>query len=381
MSKTTFIDHVRIRGFRSLANVELSGIPKAAVLIGANGSGKSNFIRFFEMLSWMLGPRRLAEFVEMQGGADDQLYGGSRRTSRIEAEVRLRTEAGRNDYKFMLSRAHPDRFIFAEEAFRSIPQNYDTETDWYYLGSGHREAKIIEAVQSQSPDFFAWFEANPLVAEVIVKRLWNYSIYQFHDTSDESNFKKKWDAEDNHQLRSDGGNLAAVLYRLEQEDVRVYEDICWQIGRVLPGFDRFAIEEEYGKVLLRWKAKWSDKTFGAHVTSDGSLRAFALVTLLRMPTDMLPDVVLLDEPELGLHTSAVGLIGGMIASRSHERQIIVATQSPHLVDTFDIDQVFVMDLKEGQTLCRKLDPDAYKQWIEHYSTGELWEKNILGGRP
>ena len=149
-------------------------------------------------------------------------------------------------------------------------------------------------------------------------------------SSYESNYKKKWDVSDNRQLRSDGGNLAAVLYRLEQEDVRTYEDICRQIGRVLPGFDRFAIEEEYGKVLLRWKAKWADKTFGAHVTSDGSLRAFALVTLLRMPANMLPDVILLDEPELGLHTSAVGLIGNMIASRSHERQIIVATQSPQL---------------------------------------------------
>ena len=47
MNKTTFIDQVRIQGFRSLADVEFLGIPKAAVLIGANGSGKSNFIRFF----------------------------------------------------------------------------------------------------------------------------------------------------------------------------------------------------------------------------------------------------------------------------------------------------------------------------------------------
>ena len=189
----------------------------------------------------------------------------------------------------------------------------------------------------------------------------NIAAYQFHDTSYESNFKKKWDVSDNRQLRSDGGNLAAVLYRLEQEDVKAYEDICRHIGRVLPGFDHFAIEEEYGKVLLRWKAKWTDKTFGAHVTSDGSLRAFALVTLLRMPARMLPDVVLLDEPELGLHPSAVGLIGNMIVSRSRERQIIVATQSARLVDSFDIDQIFVMDLEEGQTRCRKLGSRCLRQ--------------------
>ena len=376
------IEFVRIRGFRSLADVELSEIPKAAVLIGANGSGKSNFIRFFELLNWMLKSRKLAEFVEMQGGTDDQLHGGYRRTSRIEAEVRLRTEAGRNDYRFMLSRAHPDRFIFAEEAFRSIPKNYETEIDWYYLGSGHREAKIVEAVQSQPSDFFAWFEANPLVAEVIVKRLWNYSIYQFHDTSNESNFKKKWDAEDNNSLLSHGGNLAAVLLRLEREDIKRYELICQHISRILPVFDRFQIEESYGKVLLRWKAKWTDKTFSAHLTSDGSLRFFALVTLLNLPPEMLPDVILLDEPELGLHPSAVALVGGMIKSLAEERQVFVATQSPLLVDEFDLDEIFVLELQDGRTEFSKLSPDDYQVWLDdNFTSGELWQKNLLGGRP
>ena len=108
---------------------------------------------------------------------------------------------------------------------------------------------------------------------------------------------------------------------------------------------------------LRWKAKATDKTFGAHLTSDGSLRFFALVTLLNLPPEMLPNVILLDEPELGLHPAAIDLIGGMIKTLAEERQIIVATQSPLLVDTFGLDEILVLDLhQDGHTEFRKLVP-------------------------
>ena len=207
-------------------------------------------------------------------------------------------------------------------------------------------------------------------------------MYQFHDTSDTSVFKKKWDLEDNNQLLTHGGNLAAVLYRLEREDVSRYELICHTIGRVLPVFDRFGIEESYGKVSLRWKAKGNEKTFGAYLTSDGSLRFFALVTLLNLPPEMLPDVLLLDEPELGLHPVAVGLVGGMIEALAQERQVIVATQSPLLVDAFELGEIIVLDLKEGRTELRKLTPEDYRVWLdEGFTLGELWQKNLLGGYP
>ena len=379
MSKPAFIDRIRIQGFRSLADVELQGIPVAAVLIGANGSGKSNFIRFFEMLSWMVGSRRLAEFVEKQGGADDQLFGGNRRTPRIEAEIRLRTESGRNDYWFMLSHAHPDRFFFSQECFRFNRSALQTEAPWQYLGSGHQEAEIVQAAQSGESDVN---DINKVTARVIVSLLRNCAVYQFHDTSDTSDFKKRWDAEDNNYLKAHGGNLAAVLHRLEREDIKRFELICRHIGRVLPVFDRFQIEESYGNVLLRWKAKGTDKTFGAHITSDGSLRFFSLVTLLNLPPEMLPAVLLLDEPELGLHPAAIALVGGMIKALAEERQVIVATQSPLLVDAFGLDQIFVLDLQDGRTEFRKLDPDDYRAWLdENFTPGELWQKNLLGGRP
>ena len=370
------IESIRIKGFRSLADVEIKALPRAAVLIGANGSGKSNFIRFFEMVSWMIGSGRLAEFVQKHGGADDQLFGGSKVSPTMEAELAIRTENGRNDYRFAFTYAHPDRFIFTEEAFRFSRKGWGTEAAWEHLGSSHSEAKIVDVSR-----YTGVAEVNQTTARVLVYLLRQCAVYQFHDTSHDSQLKKTWDVEDNMYLRSHGGNLAAILLRLEREDAQRFELICNHIRGALPVFDRFELEDRYGKVMLRWKASGLDKTIGAHLTSDGSLRFFALVTLLNLPSEMLPDVVLLDEPELGLHPAAVALVGDMIKVCATGRQVIVATQSPLLVDAFDIDEILVLEAQDGKSSVQRFDDEGYQEWLSEYTTGELWQKNLLGGRP
>ena len=369
------IESVRIRGFRSLKDVELRDLPDAQVLIGANGSGKSNFIRFFDMLSWMLKSRQLGEFVERQGGADDQLYRGNRFTPRMEAEVRLRTDSGLNDYRFALAYGSPDRFYFSSEEFRFSRESLYGEARWTSLEGGHREAKIVEAAQSHISGI------DQTTASVIVKLLRNCTVYQFHDTSAGASIKRVWDVQDNYRLRSDGGNLAAILYYLEQHEIKRYELICRHIGRILPVFDRFSIDERFGKVQLRWKAKHTGRSFGAHLTSDGSLRFMALATLLNLPHELMPDVILLDEPELGLHPAAITLVADMIRVLSEQRQVILATQSPLLVDCFELDEMLVLELHDDATVFRQLDSDQYTQWLDDFTTGELWQQNLLGGRP
>jgi predicted ATPase len=371
--KPAMIESVRIHGFRSLGDVELSRLPRATVLIGANGSGKSNFLRFLYMLNWMKG-RRLGDLVERHGGADDYLYDGSEVTPSIDAAIGLRTNVGLSEYRFVLSHAQPDRFFFSKEAFRFVGATSSPDAPWQCLGSAHRESMIVEAAQS---DRFEHEERD--AARTIVSALKDLAPNQFDDIF--TRLRKPIDIDDNTQLHIHGGNLAAILYRLEQEDVKRYDLICRQIGRILPIFDRFAIEKKYDRVSLRWRAKGIDKTFGSHLTSDGSLRFFALVTLLNLPPEMLPSIVLLDEPELGLHPAAISLVGGMIKSLAAERQVITATQSPLLVDAFGLDEIVVAELLEGRTEFRKLEAEQYRVWLDSFSTGELWQKNLLGGRP
>ena len=326
----------------------------------------------------MLRTRQLQEFIGIHGGADDQLYRGSNVTGRIGAELALRTERGRNDYKFTLAYAQSDSFVFTQEAYRYTRAANPGEAPWQYAPSvgGHETAVPSMAQASPAPG------VNPVTARVILRLLRSCQVFQFHDTSGTAAFKKRWDVEENGYLRTNGGNLAAVLYRLEQEDQQRFDQIARNIRRVLPVFDRFQISESHGKVSLRWRAVGGDKTYGAHLTSDGSLRFFALVTLLNLPIDMLPNVILLDEPELGLHPFAVTLIGCMIKSLAADRQIIVATQSPLLVDAFELDEIVVLDLKDGRTTASRPDVESYKRWLEDgFVPGELWQKNLIGGQP
>lgn len=373
------IESVAVRGFRSLADVSIDRFADVTALIGANGSGKSNFIRFFEMLSWMLKSRQLAVFVGKHGGGSDQLFGGSETTSRIQAEVRMRTRAGVNDYRFSLAHTADDGLIFTDEAFRFHGADLPTEAAWQTLPVGGSEARIMEAAQSNR-----FPELNRTTARTTARLLRDCAHYQFHNTSDTSPLKTKWDVHDNAFLRNHGGNLPAVLLHMQEHDLPRYEFLCSQIARVLPDFREFAIREEYGRVLVRWVSKSTGKEIGAHLTSDGSLRFFALATLLSLPAEVLPSVLFLDEPELGLHPTAVELIAGMIRSLGVERQVIIATQSPALVDLFELDEVIVLDSVEGRTVPRILNPSEqqYAVWLrEGLKTGDLWLRNVLGGRP
>ena len=371
----TRIESVHIEGFRSLREVTFRPSPGVTVLIGPNGAGKSNILRFFELLHSMLPLRRLGVFVGLRGGANHQLFHGSRRTPRMKGEIGVRNGSGLNEYAFTLTRTDDDDFRFTDERYRFCRPEDGADTEWRELRSGDHEARLPEAAQDSEDD------GHREAARAITELFRQVETYQFHDTSTHSPFKNRCQVTDSFRLWPNGGNLAAVLYRMQNEHARRYEEICDQINWILPVFDRFAIEAENDYVILRWRAKDSDKIMGAHLTSDGSLRCLALMTLLRLPSAQLPKVIFLDEPELGLHPTAIAVVAGMIRSLATKRQIVIATQSSLLVDEFDLDEIRVLDLKDGQTHLRTLDSTQYEEWLQDYSTGELWRKNLLGGRP
>lgn len=361
------IASVTVRGFRSLAKIENLQLPQLVVLIGANGSGKSNLIRFFQMLGWMLRGQNLQDFVLRQGGGDDQLFMGVRTTPRLDAEIHIETHAGRNDYRFALSHVAGDTLMLVDEAYRFSARDRDGLNQWLSLPMPAKEAGIADQM-----------DTDP-TARVIVRLLRSCVTYQFHDTSEKALIKQRWDLTENAFLRSDGANLAPILYRLREREPLRYRLIVKQIARVLPNFKDFELKPAYDKLALRWIATGADKSFGAHLTSDGSLRLFCLLTLLNLPDEMLPDILFLDEPELGLHPHAISLLAEMIQRVANSRQVFLATQSPLLVDCFELGNIIVADIVNNATRLRSLSAQEYQTWLaDDYLPSDLWLKQPVG---
>ncbi|GEO80287.1 AAA family ATPase [Pararhodospirillum oryzae] len=345
------IVRLSVHGFRSLRAIEALELPRIAVLIGANGSGKSNVIRFLEMMSWMLRDGDLQEFVMEGGGGGDQFFMGPRQTPRIHAEIRIETDEGYHEYRFDLTHLSArDTVVIRNEAYRSFDKTKQASASWTEIDGFGKESTL------PTLDY--------PIPKAICHLLGNCVPYHFHDTSDQAAIRLRWDVSDCVRLRSDGGNLGAVLLDLRENDPRRYQLITRQIGRVLPVFKDFVLEPMAGRVWLRWRGTQGDKTFGAHLTSDGSLRLFCLITLLNLPPERLPDVMLLDEPELGLHPHALALVAEMIKRVAEVRQIIIATQSPALVDCFDLENLIVARADNGETTLRPLARDQYQSWLD-----------------
>ena len=364
------LDRITIRGFKTIAELEEFEPGSLTALIGPNGVGKSNFIAFFRMMSWALADTgNLRFFVSERGGASKLLHDGPSRTREIEAELTIRTDAGENQYNFRLVYAADDQLIFADERYRFSRAGFGSPAPWRSAGSGHRDPQLLDHAASDD------------TARVIRTLMQRIVVYQFHNTSDTARIRGKWNVSDDRYLKEDGANLAPVLYRLRETDRGCYQRIVDTVRLILPFFSDFVLEPDGYSLLLQWRERNSDEVFSVSQASDGMLRVLALVALLLQPEADLPDVMILDEPELGLHPYAITIIGGLISAAATRIQVILATQSMALIDCFDPADVVVVEREGRGSVFRRLSSEALDVWLEDYSLSELWEKNVIGGRP
>jgi len=367
---TTTLKTISVAGYKSIEQMSLD-LGSLNVLIGPNGAGKSNFVSFFNLLSEMAGDR-LAYFVGNSGGADALLFYGPKTTRRLAGSLQFESPAETGTYAFQLAYSKSSTLIFESEKFDYKDQIVDDLQELDF-GSGHSESHLRTLDdQANRP------------GDTLRRLLRHCRAFQFHDTSVTADVRRPVYVHDNRRLRHDAGNLAAVLYKLRETREAEYDQIIQTIRQIAPWFGDFVIQPlalNKENLQLDWQEKGSDLVFGPHQLSDGTLRAMALVTLLLQPAEDLPSVVVIDEPELGLHPHAIVILSALIKEAACDCQIILATQSTCLLDQFDTEDVIVIDREDRGSTFKRLERKELSEWLEDYSLSELWEKNVLGGGP
>lgn len=357
------VKSLTIAGYKSIRELKNFPLTDLNVLVGANGAGKSNFINIFKLLNEMY-EQQLQLYVQRQGGPDALLHFGRAVTERFHAEFYF----ANNGYKFDLLPTADNRLIFEKEISWFGGAHRPTSID-RILGSGHAESLLKTATDNYS--------------SFVRSSVSRWRVYHFHDTSETAKVKQRHASNDTLYLKTDAANLAAYLRMLAVSFPSEYRRIVETIQLVMPFFGGFIHRPEEQEYLeLEWYQKGkSDTPFKAHMLSDGSLRFICLTTLLLQPTRLLPDTVLIDEPELGLHPYAITVLGDIFKQVSEDKQLIVSTQSVELVNELQPADIVVVDQSDGVSSFKRYTEEELSGWLTEYSMGEIWKRNILGGRP
>jgi predicted ATPase len=355
------IHSVKIQNFKSIRETDEILIGDLNVLIGPNGAGKSNFISFFKFLNKLF-DQQLQLYISQNGRAENFLYFGRKKSDFIAGKITFNNPY-HNQYEFKLVPDQSGNLLFAEEW-----SNYKGTNRKMINIPGRPESFLKDDDGHRNRYLRSYFSS--------------LKIFHFHDTSFNSRVKQPCGTTDYAYLYEDGGNLAAFLYKLQEAHSSNFRMIERVIQSIAPFFDRFYLkpdEVNSNQIYLRWFERGSDQLFNAHNFSDGTLRMICLSTLLLQPT--LPSTIIIDEPELGLHPFAINKLASLLKASSGKTQIIISTQSVNLLDQFDPENIIIVERESEQTVFRRQNSTDLTDWLKNYSIGELWDKNVLGGRP
>ena len=368
------IKNISINGFKSIREFKEFELKDLNVIIGANGAGKSNLVQVFRLLTAMT-RKNLQKYILENGGVDNFLYNGPKITPAIKIMFEFKSDSnyakGTNFYRFELTPTVDETFLVSEE------RKY-MDLNWRSYGSPSQESRLYDERDEKS--YTGQWNG---VGHFVFNSISRWMVYHFHDTSATAPMRRSEIIEDNDVLRNNGSNIAPFLLKLKNNDSlrSYYQEIVNAIRLVIPFFDEFRLDVikqgEAEKVRLSWQQKGSDFPMQPYHLSDGSIRFICLATALLQPSP--PSAIVIDEPELGLHPEAIRILGELIADAAKRTQIIVATQSPLLIDQFSIEDIAVVSRKEGQSIFERLKRSDFDEWLKDYSVGELWTKNVIQG--
>jgi predicted ATPase len=360
---------IQLIHFRSFFQTEVD-IKNINVLIGGNGAGKSNFISLFPMLNYIqIG--RLGDWIANKGGFDNIVYNGIQENEFINLSFFFEAESanGQNIYELSL-RATEENYIVEAEKFGFWKFHDSPKPIFQHQETNQKETKLKYLAERKAE-----------IPYYIYSNIKGFQVFHFDDVSANSNKKRLQNIDEGYPLHPEGDNIAAFMYYLKQNYIDYYDKIREIIRLVTPYFDDFVLEpalSNSNQIKLKWREKNHLKIFSAALISDGTIRFICLCALLLQPTP--PLLIVIDEPELGLHPLAMSFLAELIKKASCRTQIILSTQSVTLLNQFEPSDILVVDRDQSGSQIKRLNEQELQNWLDEYSLGQLWENNYIGGR-
>lgn len=375
----SFLRRVRIRNYKSIGNCHVK-LAALSVLVGRNGSGKSNFLDALSFLADGL-ESSLDNAIKARGGIDDvrRRSTGHPRNFRIELELVL-NKWKLAVYGFEIAAAGNGAFEVKEEDLQirdrkdQVTASYRREKDVLVSASVPnmppvREDRLYLTNAAGLPEFREIYDA-----------LLSMGFYNLNPES----MKELRNPDVGELLDRDGGNIASVIARLAQSDAE--ERLRSFLAEIVPGItkvERIALGPK--ETLRFWQKVKGAKhpwKFYANSMSDGTLRALgALVAVAQLADREHPvRLVGIEEPETALHPAASGALMDALREAAIQTQIIVTSHSPDLLDQINTreDELLVVESRDGTTVIADVDPSSVEMIKDHlYTPGELLRMDQL----
>ena len=398
MEGKKFIESIRLENILSYGpNSEPFPLEPLNVLIGANASGKSNFIEALSLLQ--AAPRDLQIPIREGGGVGEWLWKGSIMCfAVIDVAIRdILPFFGMDPLiKYQLSFGGPSgHFLLMDELIESGSTGSATseQSVLYYRyrlsdeGSLLRvrgedqlrnlkqgELKSGQSILSQRRDPDSYPALTSLANQferMRFYRIWNLGRHAPPRLPQRADLYQS-------ELLEDASNLALVLSDLLNRPT-VKEQILERMRDLYPTFNDVTTTVIGGTVQIFFHEKGLYDAVPATRLSDGSLRYLCLLAVLCHPNP--PPIICIEEPELGLHPDIIPEVAKLLVEASERTQIFVTTHSDVLVDALtDVPEaVVVCEKEDGATQLRRLDPDRLAHWLEKYRLGDLWSQGQIGG--
>jgi predicted ATPase len=356
------------------------------VLIGANGSGKSNLIESIVLLR--SSANGLRETVRAGGGVSEWIWkGGAQGAALIDAVIN--NPYGKQPLRHVLSfRAEQQAFRLDDERIENEKSHYtDKEPYFYYryqhgrpvLNVNEEERRLAQEnvqpdvsilVQRRDPETYPEISYLAGVYEKIrIYREWAFGRNVIFREPQKADMR-------NDRLEEDFSNLGLFLNRLRRNP-KAKNALLLALRDLYEGLDDFDVSVEGGTVQVFFTE--GNFTIPATRLSDGTLRYLCLLAILCDPEP--PPLVCIEEPELGLHPDILPKLADLMVAMSERTQLIVTTHSDLLVDALTElpESVLVCEKHDGQSTIQRLDPEELAGWLEKYRLGELWTRGELGG--